>query len=877
MSLRVSLLLILLLSLTFEQSKAQNMRKAQRYWDNQDWPGLISELETALTKEGEAAGEKYLYSRLYTHAEGYPQQLDSALYWIRAAMRSWPLHDAREQSRYERFGVTQAQFQAQKRWIDSVGYAQTREVDTEVAYQAFITRHFDAPQHDQALERLYQKAFEKAESEDSYRAYATFVNDYPQAPQVPEAIQRAEDAAYEEETADGKVASYQRFIARHPKSPYRPQAEFALLQRSTLSFTPDELGNYIQAYPKAAVRHQVVSLLYHLHQGQQQGTEWLATITQWPEWDSLVQAHQGWGGRLYPMWEDKVGYRLWEPAKERFLTPVYQEVPDSVCHTGWPHAWLPNLVGPEQYRIETRAGAPIFQETAQSARDLGYGFLGWKKNDLWGIAHVGGFMLMEPSFTDVQRVHRYALAGLTSQGWRLYSALGLPSSLPPVDELLVQGGHLLLRKGDVWAVMPLAEVPNSYGQAAPELSFVWEEFEYVPMTGELILFGESGEALMSASGQLVIPQNAWSLEEVGFGWVAESALGYGFVLRGQPHMSTTLYEGMQHSRGWLALKLNGRWALLHPESGFDPKFEYDSVRVLGEDIFYLQQGDSRRLQLANGQSLVVQPQELLQALGAPGEGARYDWVRRVAGDSAYVINARGELIWKGLKTISTERLDARHLRLRQQNKFGIWSADSGLVVPITYAGVGQAQGGLIPLLQNELFGAYWIERDTVLESRWERVPTLYADTLLIGYAEGKMGVFSSRGNTLLPSEYDEIRYWNDTAALCRTGDLWEIVNLSDGEILLSEMRQVQARGNGEYRILTEFGYGLIHPLRGELIHPELESLEWVGDPESPVGYWRGENFVPAAGWMIFTYFDRYGRRLHRQVVDEQNLDKAYCE
>ena len=266
---RILLLVVLLGFLWLPHAvQGQNMRRAWRHWEQQEWQDLKELVYNELAHDELAPGEQYLFSRLYTHAEGYTQALDSAHYWIVQAQDGWAQSDERLQEKYGKFAITDSVLQAQHQWVDSAAFAEARIQDTEAAYTYFLNTYGDALQVENATARRYALAFARASQVNTFAAYQAFWNQYPQAPQVAEARERAQRVAYSTETASGTVESYRRFIQKYPNSPYVAEAEGNILTLSTLDFSATSFRNFIEAYPNSPHRHRAISALFHLEKEQ---------------------------------------------------------------------------------------------------------------------------------------------------------------------------------------------------------------------------------------------------------------------------------------------------------------------------------------------------------------------------------------------------------------------------------------------------------------------------------------------------------------------------------------------------------------------------------------------------------------------------------
>src|SRR5690606_10927616 len=87
--------------------------------------------------------------------------------------------------------------------------------------------------------------------------------------------------------------------------------------------------------------------------------------------------------------------------------------------------------------------------------------------------------------------------------------------------------------------------------------------------------------------------------------------------------------------------------------------------------------------------------------------------------------------------------------------------------------------------------------------------------------KGKSGVIDFNNRVRIPFRYDDFRYWNDTTALARDGEVWKIVDLKKGVIQGEPFREFEIvnESNDEIIMIARRGtdYGVLSSTRGVVI------------------------------------------------------------
>jgi hypothetical protein len=156
--------------------------------------------------------------------------------------------------------------------------------------------------------------------------------------------------------------------------------------------------------------------------------------------------------------------------------------------------------------------------------------------------------------------------------------------------------------------------------------------------------------------------------------------------------------------------------------------------------------------------------------------------------------------------------------------------------------------------------------------------SLYNKQLIVAYKDGHYGLIGWDGKPLSKFEFDEILYWNDTAALVKRNYEWMLYDIANEQILLKGIKNyktVSDFANEKVLIIQqENNFGVISSTRGDVIPSNFTLIKNVGSAEEPMYF--TEKHVEEASIFVVIYYNKNGALLKRYVYEEEDYEKIYC-
>ncbi len=197
---------------------------------------------------------------------------------------------------------------------------------------------------------------------------------------------------------------------------------------------------------------------------------------------------------------------------------------------------------------------------------------------------------------------------------------------------------------------------------------------------------------------------------------------------------------------------------------------------------------------------------------------------------------------------------------------------------VRFDGIGSPEEKLIPLLSGQRFGAYDMAYDRFVRPISTKKIRRYNASYYIAEME-KFGLINQESRMVVPFEFDEVRHWNDTSCLVRTGNDWQLYHIGEGLLGDEPIKSIQVvldRGDEhEIIIFREGAFGVMNNKRGEVIPPTLDDIINVGTPDNPLYF--TDKFVDEANLHVVVYFDRNGTILRKQAMEEADFVRVYCD
>ena len=166
----------------------------------------------------------------------------------------------------------------------------------------------------------------------------------------------------------------------------------------------------------------------------------------------------------------------------------------------------------------------------------------------------------------------------------------------------------------------------------------------------------------------------------------------------------------------------------------------------------------------------------------------------------------------------------------------------------------------------------------MIKPQYEKNLTVYNKTVLTAYKKGLYGFIGWKNEPFSKIEFDEIRFWNDSAALVRKNKEWMIYEISTGKILLDKIQDYRLIRDTQREklaiVLQDHKYGVIHNTMGTIIPLSFSDIINVGSSPEPLYF--TEKHVEEASIFVVIYYDSRGKMLRREIYEQDDYEKIYC-
>jgi hypothetical protein len=150
--------------------------------------------------------------------------------------------------------------------------------------------------------------------------------------------------------------------------------------------------------------------------------------------------------------------------------------------------------------------------------------------------------------------------------------------------------------------------------------------------------------------------------------------------------------------------------------------------------------------------------------------------------------------------------------------------------------------------------------------------------MFVALKNGSYGIIDKNSKQILPFDYEDVRYWNDTSAFVKTNSVWQLYDLMNKKIALDNVKDfkfiAETQTEGIAIVRANNYYGVLSTVNGVVIPISFTDLVNVGSSEEPLYF--TEKHVEEASIYVVIYYDKGGKLLRRYVYDPDEYEKIYC-
>jgi len=826
--------------------------------EKQDWQKALQSIEKALKKDSTTVDVIYAAAVLYASPPFDGFSPDTAHHFIQSASFHYQYLPAKEKEKLLRLPLDSTRLTILQHKIDSLAFSIAREKNTADAYQHFVDRYESAKQQTQAVALRDEAAFNAASVVGTYQSFGQFLNRYPKSAQAKKAKEMYDKLIYEDRTRDGRLTSFENFIREFPDNRYRGLAEQHILKVSTAAGTIASFEDFIAKYPHSQVRQQAINLLYHLDDRfYDRHADWMN--------DSLRSVHQLNASYWVPFMASG-SFGFMDSNGDVKISASLQNINEDYLCGDVRDDYISTTDG-----VYGRNQNIIYKGDVTSAEDIGKGFIRIKSGEQLLILHKSGTPI-ETSFAiqDAALLGDHFLQLKSKDGWGIVSFTGLVLIPPHYEEIISFDNWMVLSRNGKKTVVTTEQIGRAArGEPLPG-EFVFDE---VKRWGDKLCWVRNGplEGVIDESLAFVIPLDRQTLASTPFGFLRKKENSFQVV-----GLDAVAEQDFQQ------VKVNGRWMYAQAANGSKLLFDMTTRQQIKADadtiwfeknIAVVKSRDSVRAWI--NPEVYIDLNSVVRPFLLEKEGE----VWLVADDknrkTVYDAISGEKLFTFSFDMI--EPLSKGFFLITKNNRKGVLDSHGKVVLPLEYEAIVQQQPERLSLLKDKKFGLYDLTTKTSIKPTYERNLLHYANNWFIAYKNGGWGFVQPQMKAAPTFVFEEIQYWNDTAAWVKDGT-WKIYDFRSKKVLLDEIvsfKYVKKYAH-EYVAIVRQGnaYGVISNRNGIVLQPSFSLIINLGDADKPLYF--TEKHIAEADIYVVIYYNAQGKLLRRQALEEDEYEQLVC-
>lgn len=777
------------------------------------------------------------------------------------------LADEKVLVRLSKYGIDSLTIDIQKRKIELAAFERAKDNNTEDGYNYFLNHFTGALQSDSVIVLRNAVAFQKARELNTHDSYRRFMKTYPEAQEIPEARKRFERLYFDESTKDDKLRSYVKFLSDHPKTHYRSLAEKQIFELSTLSGNPQDYINFITKYRKSSYVRHAMDILYHLNQSLLK-YEWAPDIA-----DSLKKVSQ---------MDDNILVAFYKHEKFGFINTkgleIIAPIIDEIAAIHKCEVVANSIIeAKEKGRqvLYNKMGDKIWSGEYEELEDIGKGILVIYSKGKAGVIHKSGRQILPLIYDKIELIGNRMIGYKDKGKWGLASFIGRIISPPTYDKIIGLEQYLLVsNKGNI-GLLPYSAI-NKVANGKPlSSSYQYSDWELLS-NGDLIVSDDQTDYILSHDLKLRFNELVKKIDIHDSLFITTEPSGHRLYDTNYKLIAGP-FEAIKYNKSIIAYEQEDRWLIMSDSIDIS----YDSLMILSDKIAVGHHGGTSFFIFNNSQSLEV-PEDIhyriLKNIKSIDHTHSEFLVLNNEDNYKYIYNESSRLIYEGVAD-KFHLIGIDLIVIEEKGLKGIINGQGKELVPPEYEAIGNFKDGLVSLLIDSQFGLYRVSDSTIVPAEYDKQLQSYHQGFFIAHKEEGYGLINKYNETVIPFEFEEIRYWNDTAAFIKKDFDWKLYNIRSNEIIYEHIKhfEVISTTSDEIiaKVLIDNNFGLMSNTRGTIIPAVYQDIQNFGSKDIP--FYMAEKNIEEADFYVAIYYNAEGEIVYKQAYEAADFDKIYCE
>ncbi|MGC3944907.1 MAG: hypothetical protein QM762_10390 [Chryseolinea sp.] len=855
-------LIILALGLTWSlQSFGQVERQAiENIWKGK-WEKAFYQLDRAANKDTIRVTLAYAWALYFGASDNPDYSLDSASRYIRSSVDLFGQATEKQRDRFRRFPLDSLTLIAERNHIDSSALAVARADGSAAAYQRYLDAHPGSIFHPSAIEARNERAFRDAVEVNTFQAFHEYLNRYPKSTRAVDATANYERLLYQFYTNGKELSGYERFLREHPGTSFEKEAHRNIFEILTADGSSSAYTKYLEDQTPYSKRAS--DILFYLGKGK--------NITGLPEsvlTDSLREAMSINPSYVAPYLEQGK-YGFMDPGGQPILPATTAVIPDDyLCGNITDNVILLDS------SIVALNGKRIYPGTVNEMEDLGLGLLIVSDQECQHIIHKSGWSPVAGCI-DQAKILANRFIGIQSRNkWRLFT---------------LSGRSMMTREWDAVSSVNQVVVMESSGEKFVSTPSLLSSYIAAPQGPEPLIRADrvqrwssgitlirigSEEILLDHKSDTIAHCNSGKLSPARFGVVVEQNDTSSHTVNWKRESSES-FKSIHISDMRAIVQTAGGWRIFDPGQRAYVSASFDSLWWTGTFAVGTRR-DSTCIIFPTGNQQKLKGKLAATAIQGP-DSAAYLLIDVGATKPKKLYSHNGKL----LSQIPFERIQSigmGYFRVFKAGKVGLVTSDGKVVVPPTMDAIGSITNQSVSLLKDGRFGLFHCVTRKLIQPQFPANLSPYGKQYIVVQKKGLSSFFKWDNKPASKVDYEEVRYWNDTAAFVRKDARWSLINLRTNGTLIDQVRDIKLirdRVDDQLAIVNSGdSFGVLHNRKGTVIPLTFTDIVNVGSPEWPLFF--TEKHVPEASLYVVIYYDRDGKFLRKESYNPEEYERIYC-
>lgn len=856
--------------------KADRIKRGLRALEKEKFERAESLFLKALEKDSINVGAHYGLSLLHVTKDYENYNIDTAYAHILWSIDQYEALDSLGKAikKLRKRGIVDTLLYNQKQTVEALAFEHVSNTHTIEAYNYFIQYYATAMQVEEAVSIRNELAYEKARHINTYDAYKSFIDTYPDAAQIEKASELYEFLLYENRTKSRKLESYVNFLKEHPNTNYTLDALENIFELYTIDNQRDSFLKFIQAYPNNPFATKAVNYLYHLTK-HREGISFFEQHYAGLISDSLRIIIDIDKSVLFPLYEQGL-YGFSNIKGAVVIPPTYSAIDEDYFCGNIPEDYL--LVTNQARReIVNHRGELVFDYDNELIVPLGDGLLLAGKMDKYGLLHVAGYAITDMAYDTLEILDRQYIKYAHKGKWGLMSYTGRKITKAIYEDIFMANNYIVFERAGKLGIANDLLLFQLANQALANLPMPYEDYFLLDNNMILAISGKE-QVVLNHRLETVVPKAEWEIYQLQEGWLMQQEGRFRFFSKDLAPFSQATFEGALYKGNWLALSQNKKWALLDQRENTFPEFAYDSVNLVANTFALVRNEEGAFLIFQNMGKVKLAQAATVQILntGTHTRDSVLEYaVIRNPGNFKMLYDSYGKQIVSG--QYNEISMTGPYFVLERNGKKGLADSTGKILLQINYDGIGNYDNGFMATLRNQKFGLYDPVKGIDIKPQYDIGLRPYNDSLFIASKNGRLGIIDMKNEEVLPFQFDQVNFWNDSLALVKTDNQWAVYNLLTRKADLdgiSSLKYVSDDINKQAIISKGAQYGVISNQNIELLPPTYDDILNLGTSEQPIYF--AEKRVKEADLFVVIYYNGDGEIIHKQTFSEEDYEHIYC-